>query len=53
MRGSDQAGGSAASVVLFIITLTAAMTLFYSMRDKDAIKAQKLLKLEKLARKAV
>jgi len=52
LRGSDIAGGSAASVILFIITLSLCVTLFYTMRDKDAAKAKKLAKLEKLAQKA-
>ncbi len=52
LRGSDIAGGSAASVVLFIITLSLCVVLFYTMRDKDATKAKKLAKLQKLAQKA-
>ncbi|MCR5478196.1 MAG: sugar ABC transporter permease [Lachnospiraceae bacterium] len=43
--GSKQLGkASAASLILFAITLIISLTLFYFMRDKDAIKERKMLK---------
>jgi multiple sugar transport system permease protein len=48
-KTSDQAGGAAASFILFLITLALCLVLFYAMRDKDAAKARKMAKITKKA----
>ncbi len=50
--GSKQMGkASAASLVLFVVTLIFSLLLFYIMRDKDAIKEKKAIKAAQKARK--
>jgi len=46
-KTGDQAGGAAASFILFVITIILCVLLFYAMRDKDAAKAAKLAKAER------
>ena len=50
--GSRQMGkASAASLVLFVVTLFFSLILFYIMRDKDAIREKKTIKAAQKARK--